>query len=175
MGVRGCAVLDWRGGLGVTIRAELFERGVVVVGCGAVILVVKDRVVLVTGCTVVVLVSAVRAVVGAEVVDCLVVDSLVVVCDVVALLVGAGVVLSAVVVWLGGGVVVGVVSRAAVVLVVVLTVVVTGGRSGTADSLLGGTGRRFGICWDHTLPALQAPPREPHMTSSSQAPCHSSD
>lgn len=41
-GVRGCAGLDQRGGVGVTTRAELFECGVVVVGCGAVILVVKD-------------------------------------------------------------------------------------------------------------------------------------
>lgn len=107
-GVRGCAGLDRRRGVGVTTRAELLESEVVVVGCGAVILAVKDRVVLVAGCTVVVLVSVVRAVVGAGVVffD---VDCLVVVCDVVALLVGAGVVVSAVVVWLGSVVVVEVV------------------------------------------------------------------
>lgn len=107
-GVRGCAGLDRRGGVGVTTHAELFERGVVVVGCGAVFLVVKGRVVLVAGCTVVVLVSVIRPVVGAGVVffD---VDCLVVVCDLIALLVGAGVVLSAVVVWLSSGVVVEVV------------------------------------------------------------------
>lgn len=122
----------------------------------------------------VVLVSVVRTVVGAGVVffD---VDCLVVVCDAVALLVGAEVVVNAVVVWLGNGVVVEVVGRAAVVLVVVLVVVVTGGGSGTADPLLGGTGRGFGMCWGCILPTFQAPPRAPHITTRSQAPCHSSE
>lgn len=129
--------------------------------------------VLVAGCTVVDLISEVQAVVGAGVVffdvDCLVVG-----CDLVALLVGAGVVVSAVVVWLSSGVVVEVVGRAAV-LVVVLIVVVTGGGSGPADPLLGGTGRGFGICWGHALPTHQTPPRAPHLNTSSQAPCHSSE
>lgn len=41
-GVRGCAGLDRRGGVGITTCVELFECGVVAVCCGAAILVVKD-------------------------------------------------------------------------------------------------------------------------------------
>lgn len=138
------AGLDRRGGVGGTTRAGLVGRWAVVVGRGTVVFVGKDRVVVLvvlvaSGRTVVVLVGVVRAVVGAGVVM-VDVDWLVVVGVVVALLVGAGVVVSAVVVFLGLGLMVEVVGRAAVVLVAVLIVVVTGGGSGRADPLLGGTG-----------------------------------
>lgn len=160
-GVRGCAGLDRSGGVGGPIRAELVGLCVVVVVRRAVVFVGRDRVVavlVVADRAVVVLVGVARAVVGAGVVladvDWMVVDV------VVALLVGAGVVVSAVVVLLGVGLmveVVEVVGRAAAMLVVVLVVVVTGGGSGRADPLLAGTGRgtRTGVwIWGCALPTL---------------------